>query len=181
MSRPLLLIDVDGPLNPFQAKPTQRPAGYLTHRMKPPTWIAQHQPWEKVRPLRVWLNPDHGPALMGLPFDLVWCTTWMGDANEWIGTHLGLPEFPHVVFPETHLPDRADGTYFKTWEVVRWAAGRPFAWVDDQVTDADREYVADIHPGPALLLTVDPQLGLLPADFEQLADWAASLAKETAS
>lgn len=75
---------------------------------------------------------------------------------------------------------RKDGTYFKTWEVVRWAKGRPFAWIDDEVTDVDREYVADFHPGPALLLTVNPRLGLLPADFEQLAEWAANLAKENA-
>ena len=179
--KPLLLIDVDGVLNPFDAKPHRRPAGYQTHRMLPPTWIAQHPAGMRARPLRVWLNPEHGPQLLALPFDLAWCTTWQGDANEWIGAHLGLPELPHVPFKENNLPDRPDGTYFKTWETVQWVRGRAFAWVDDQVGDADREYVADIHPGPALLLTIDPATGLLPEHFEELADWAGSLELETTS
>lgn len=42
MNRPLLYLDVDGPLNPYAAKPHRRPAGYATHRMKPEGWIAQH-------------------------------------------------------------------------------------------------------------------------------------------
>ncbi len=33
MNRPLLLIDVDGPLNPYAAPPHRRPDGYQTHRM----------------------------------------------------------------------------------------------------------------------------------------------------
>jgi hypothetical protein len=45
------------------------------------------------------------------------------------------------------------------------AAGRAFAWIDDEVTGVDREYVADIHPGPALLL----------------AEWAANLEAEETS
>lgn len=37
-NRPLLLIDVDGPLNPYAAKPQSRPRGYGTHRMRPTGW-----------------------------------------------------------------------------------------------------------------------------------------------
>lgn len=33
MSRPLLFLDVDGPLNPYAAKPTKRPDGYTTLRV----------------------------------------------------------------------------------------------------------------------------------------------------
>jgi len=175
VEKPLLLIDVDGPLNPYAAKASRRPAGYDTHRMRPTGWEGPH-----VKPLRVWLNPEHGPALTALPFELVWCTTWQAEANDWIGPHLGLPVLEHVPFQEVRMGARKDGTYFKTWEVVRWARGRAFAWVDDEVTDVDREYVADFHSGPALLLTVNPRLGLLPADFEQLAEWASNLTKEVA-
>ncbi|MFC1403465.1 MULTISPECIES: hypothetical protein [Streptacidiphilus] len=167
--RPLLLIDVDGPLNPYAAKPTRRPKGYRTHRMRPTGWDDPG-----LKPLRVWLNPAHGPALTALPYQLVWCTTWQAEANVWIGPQLGLPVLEHVSFQDVRRPAVDDGTYFKTHEVVRWAAGRPFAWVDDEVTDADREYVADVHPGPALLLTINPRIGLLPADFEQLWEWAES-------
>ena len=60
---PLLLLDVDGLLNPYAAKPHRRPQGYGTHRIRPDSWVAR-QPQraaEYVRPLRVWLNPEHGP------------------------------------------------------------------------------------------------------------------------
>lgn len=170
MTRPLLLIDIDGPLNPYAAKPHRRPDGYQTHRMMTDSWRARGE----RKPLRVWLNPDHGPALLGLPYDLVWCTTWEAEANEWIGPHLGLPTLPHIEFPELWAA-RADGTFWKTHDVVRWAAGRPFAWVDDEVADADREYVARHHGGPALLHRVHPAKGLLAADFEALAAWAGTL------
>jgi hypothetical protein len=179
VTRPLLLIDIDGPLNPYAAKTTRRPDGYTTHRMLPASWVARQANPSRAKPLRVWLNHQHGAMLQALPYDLVWCTTWQAEANEWIAPHLGLPELPHVPFEELWAK-RHDGTYFKTWEVVRWAQGRPFAWVDDEIGAADREYAADIHEGPALLHHVDPRLGLLPADFQALADWAATL-EETAA
>ncbi|MFD1656968.1 hypothetical protein ACFSL4_01640 [Streptomyces caeni] len=181
-TRPLLLLDVDGPLNPFDAPPHRRPAGYETHRLKPDTWIAQHHgvPKRLVKPLRVWLNPAHGPALLKLPYELVWATTWEHDANDWIGWRIGLPRnqnLPVIEF-DSQFVRRSDGTYVKTWTVVEYAAGRPFAWVDDQISDIDRDYVAQHHPGPALLHWVDPRKGLTDDDFTQLADWAARLDTE---
>lgn len=171
MTRPLLLLDVDGPLNPWQANPNRRPEGYTTHRLRPEGWKNQRK-----RPLRVWLKPSHGQALLDLPFELVWCTTWKHEANTMIGPVLGLPELPVITFdPDWHLPTRADGTYFKTHDLVRWAAGRPFAWVDDEISDFDREYVTEHHGAPALLHHVSPRLGLLDDDFKALAAWAAGL------
>ncbi|MFD7793598.1 hypothetical protein [Streptomyces sp. NPDC059759] len=178
-AKPLLLLDVDGPLNPFAAPPHRRPTGYQTHRMKPDSWVAQHPytPEHRVKPLRVWLNPAHGAALLTLPFDLVWATTWEHDANEWIGWRIGLPReqnLPVIEFGDQFI-ERPDGTYVKTWKVVEYAAGRPFAWVDDQVDDVDREYVAKHHDGPALLHWIDPARGLTDDDFALLADWATGL------
>lgn len=175
-TRPLLLIDVDGPLNPYTANPNRRPEGYQTHRMRPSGW---QQPWQK--PLRVWLNPAHGPALQALPFDLVWCTTWAAEANEWIAPHLGLPSLPVVPWDVDSAPGprhaQPGGTFWKTQYVVTWAQGRPFAWVDDDFDDVDRAFVAKHHEGPALLHHVSPRLGLLPADFDVLAAWAADAAR----
>ncbi|MGW5123251.1 hypothetical protein ACWEQ7_04150 [Streptomyces sp. NPDC004069] len=174
--RPLLLIDVDGPLNPYAAPPHRRPGGYQTHRMRPTGW---EQPWQK--PLRVWLNPGHGPALQALPFNLVWCTTWAHEANEWIAPHIGLPSLPVIEWPDDAQGPRSActaGTFWKTEHVVKWAAGRPFAWIDDDITDADRTYVAVHRTGPALLHHVSPRTGLLDADFEALAAWAASLTNQ---
>ncbi|MFG2822082.1 HAD domain-containing protein [Kitasatospora sp. NPDC048365] len=178
--RPLLLIDVDGPLNPFAAKRTRRPAGYTTYRMSPPTWVADMRYWmsangmphKQVKPLRVWLNPDHGRALRELPFDLVWATTWQHEANEFIGPVLGLPELPVIGWPEPR-PEPDGGVFWKTPAITDWVAGRPFAWVDDQITAADGAWVERHHDGTALLLTIDPGTGLRDRDFALLADWAA--------
>ncbi|MFI9386877.1 hypothetical protein [Kutzneria sp. NPDC052558] len=171
-SRPVLLLDVDGPLNPYMAKAHRRPAGYSTYRTKPRSWIAAnpHRPAAFVRPLRVWLNVDHGARLLSLPYDLVWATTWKDEANEWIGPPLHLPELPWLDWPREHEVDPA-GIHWKTRHIVDWADGRPFAWVDDELGPADRAFVAAHHPGPALLHWVDPRLGLRDDDFDTLARW----------
>ncbi|RFU86941.1 hypothetical protein DY218_09880 [Streptomyces triticagri] len=179
-ARPVLLIDVDGPLNPYAAKPHRRPAGYRTYRILTPRWEAAErerlaawgQPVGRVRPLRVWLDPSHGPALAALPYDLVWATTWEEEANSFIATELGLPRLPYLVW-RSPRPDPPPGVYWKTPEIVDWAQGRPFAWIDDEISDADRAWVAHHHAGPALLRRIDPRLGLTGADFTALAAWAA--------
>ncbi|WP_331730306.1 hypothetical protein [Streptomyces sp. NBC_01174] len=172
--RPLLLLDVDGPLNPYAATPQRRPAGYSTHRMRPTGW---ENPWDK--PLRVWLNHDHGADLLALPYELVWATTWKSEANEWIGPHLGLPPLPFVDWP-TMTPQHGARLHWKTEALVAYAEGRPFAWVDDELGPEDREWVRKNHDAPALLHQVDPRLGLLPDDFSALAKWAADQGKVTA-
>ncbi|WP_405472739.1 HAD domain-containing protein [Streptomyces canus] len=173
--RPLLYLDVDGPLNPYAAKPERRPEGYTTHRMKPEGWLAQHPglPPSRVRPLRVWLNPSHGQALLKLTdrYDLVWATTWREEANTFIAPVLGLPPLPVVDWPTTLTPG-PNGTFWKTRHLVNHAEGRPFVWLDDEVDDNDREFVAVHHEGPALLYWVDPRVGLRDTDFEVVADFA---------
>ncbi|MPY63398.1 HAD domain-containing protein [Streptomyces spongiae] len=178
VSRPLLYIDVDGPLNPYAAKPERRPDGYGTHRMKPPGWVAQHPgaPWAHVKPLRVWLNPDHGRRLLDLSdrYDLVWATTWGRDANDYISPVLGLPDLPVVDWPVRH-DAASDGTFWKTRHLVAHASGRPFAWVDDELGDRDRVFVRTHHVGQALLRHVDARLGLRAPDFEAVAAFARTL------
>jgi hypothetical protein len=169
MTKPLLLLDVDGPLNPYAAKPSRRPEGYETHRLVP----TGHNP---RKPFRVWLNPSHGPSLLALPFDLVWCTTWEHDANRLIGPNIGLPELPVLEFPPAlkfrNFERDEDGTYWKTHTVVEWAAGRPFAWVDDEIRAADHEYIANHHRGAAMAHQINPAKGLLPENFDILKVWA---------
>lgn len=176
--RPLLMLDVDGPLNPYAAKPTRRPMGYLTYRMRVNTpAIASPDDWWRTRhrkPLRVWLNPDHGARLLALPYELVWATTWTHQANKWIAPPLGLPELPVIAWPEMHQTD-PDGVHWKTRHLVASTAGRPFAWVDDEITERDRAWVAEHHSAPALLHWVDARKGLLDEDFTTLAEWARSV------
>ncbi|MFI2199310.1 hypothetical protein ACH47Z_00725 [Streptomyces sp. NPDC020192] len=166
MSRPLLFLDVDGPLNPYAAQPERRPEGYTTIRV----------PCAYRRPLRVWLNPEHGPALLRLGYELVWATSWMEEANVWISPVVGLPaDLPYVEFGTGLFAERPDGVHWKTEAIVAYAEGRPFAWVDDEQSPADSAYVADRHSGPALLHHVNPRIGLREGDFTALRKFVAGL------
>jgi hypothetical protein len=106
---------------------------------------------------------------------LVWATTWQEEANTEIAPRIGLPCLPVVTWPElTEAHEREDrwfGLCWKTRTVVDWAAGRPFAWVDDEITDADRDWVSAHHPGAALLHCAEASRGLTDQDFAALDAW----------
>ncbi|MFF9642354.1 hypothetical protein [Kitasatospora aureofaciens] len=171
--QPLLLLDVDGPLNPYAAPDGRCPAGYGAHRLLPASWVARHAPLprEEVEPLRVWLNPAHGPQLLALPYQLVWATTWMDEANSLIAPHVGLPELPYIAWTNLFGTD-PDGLHWKTRDLVAWADGRPFVWLDDELGPQDIEWIAANHPGEALPLWVDPRAGLHELHFAALREWA---------
>lgn len=161
---PLLFLDVDGPLIPFGG--VQR---YPTYGSDLPEFaeVVSH-------PLLKRISPGHGPRLMALPCELIWATTWMEDANECICPRLGLPRLAVVMWPEPSAVDEYDERmrmHWKTRTLVGWAAGRPFAWVDDEITDADRTWVAAHHPGRALLHHVDARVGLTDSDYSVLKKW----------
>ncbi|WP_328302886.1 hypothetical protein OG389_34215 [Streptomyces sp. NBC_00435] len=158
--RPVLFLDVDGPLIPFGS-----PLGYPVHEAPGvPSGNDGH-------PLLSRVDPTLGPRLAALPCELVWATTWMEDANACLCPRLGLPQLPVVEWPDPSPEDSWGGTHWKTRTLVARAAGRAFVWVDDEIGDADRRWVSAHHPGPALLHRVDPREGLGNADFAVLDAW----------
>ncbi|WP_280392831.1 hypothetical protein [Nocardia brasiliensis] len=58
--------------------------------------------------------------------------------------------------------------------MVDWAAGRPFIWVDDEITGSDRDWVTAEYRGHALLHRVDPRKGLQRSDFDVFDAWFAA-------
>lgn len=155
--RPLLFLDVDGTLLPF---------GGSTQREPPDATADSHL--ER-------LDPQLGVRLAALPCALAWATTWEDEANTEIAPRIGLPPLPVVHWPEPSAEheheDQWFGLHWKTRPLVEWAGGRPFIWVDDEITDADREWVSTHHHGRALLHHVAPARGLTDDDFAVLDSW----------
>ncbi|MEV4105915.1 hypothetical protein AB0J42_37255 [Nonomuraea sp. NPDC049649] len=88
--RPLLFLDIDGPLLPFGGSPQRRPSG--THLAR--------------------LDPQVGLRLAALPCDLVWATTWEDEANAEISPRIGLPRLPVVHWPDPSDQDECEDRWF---------------------------------------------------------------------
>jgi HAD domain in Swiss Army Knife RNA repair proteins len=185
-TRGLLLLDVDGPLNPYLAR---RPAGYSTYRE---THAGR---WVRGRPLlrghRVRLHPGHGALLRSLATEtglaLVWATAWEHAANERIAPAIGLDPLPVIEFPDADArrDERGrliwrDGGGWKWPAVTAYAQGRPLAWLDDEhdgegFVTARAAFDRDRKGSPTLLCHVDPQYGLRPRHLDRIRNWAAEL------
>ncbi|GGK89741.1 hypothetical protein Sme01_50090 [Sphaerisporangium melleum] len=157
--RPLVLLDVDGVLNP---------ARRATPRLRRYECVLSGQAYT------VLLNALHGAKLTELARDtgaeLAWATTWEHHANEHIAPRLGLPDLP--VIEVNGDPGSRAGEHFKTRHVAEYVTGRPFVWFDDSLGPCDWQYLKD-HPavGDFLLVEVDPRTGLTDAHLARARDW----------
>jgi Domain of unknown function (DUF1707) len=170
----IFFLDIDGPLNPFENKPSRRPDGYQTFRWRVPPSVKPDGRRDNGK-RRVWLRPEHGPDLLKLPVRLVWATAWGHSANELIGPHLGLPELP-VATPVNRYGRRGRFQSWKTPELLEYAAGRPFAWADDEIYANDVGFLTANATSDVFLLPVSPRRGLQSADFEAVRRWAERVA-----
>lgn len=188
--KPKLLLDIDGVLNPFAAKPEGRPEGYETFRYVRTADGARLVPKGQRRQgkaleaywrsggdsgMRVWLNPAHGPMLVALSgmVDLVWATAWEGQANDLVGPVIGLPQLPVIAFPRKEYYEF--GHIFKLGDVVEYIGDEPFAWLDDDFERDDLAWAKQRTADgiPTLLVPIAPNIGLRQEDLDWVRDWAS--------
>jgi hypothetical protein len=145
--RPLLFMGIDGVLNPVLPAP-----GFTAYDLLDFT---------------VLLSVDHADWLRELsgPYELVWATTWEHQANTHIAPLLELPRLPVVEFTgyrarpdDPRLPGPESFQGRKWAPLLRYAASRPFAWVDDAIPAGlvSRSRLRRDR----LLLPVDPARGM---------------------
>lgn len=160
--KPLLLIDVDGVLNPYKAH--RCPEGFVEHEYYD----------EDGSSYDIRLNPEHAAWLAELAevFELVWATTWEHKANEFIAPNLSLPQLPVIEF------DQGATGYNRTWKlvtIVEYIGDRPAAWIDDELFRDAKLWAQD--RGDTLLVSPNPGIGMDRSHVEKLLRWATSLAR----
>jgi hypothetical protein len=151
--RPLLLLDVDGVLQPVG-------------RSVPPGYERFTDDGSDVVLCRT-----HGLWLTRLAtrFDLVWSTTWGPIANLAIGRRLGLPDLPHI-----RLHDLPSTGTRKLATVAEYVGDRAVAWIDDELYEDAVAWATD-QAVPTLLRRTAPGVGLRKPDVDALEDFAAEL------
>lgn len=165
MTRPLVLLDVDGVLNLGLFMSSRRRSrlrgdeGWLSTRAGGDV----HDRWAE----RIVLNRRWGPMLRSLEDDgaeLAWATAWNQGANWFISPLLGLGRLPVAL--------ALDGA--KAGTVVPWTRGRPWAWLEDR--EFELEDASALAGGvPHLPVLVDPQRGLAGDHVERVREWIVSL------
>lgn len=150
---PLLLLDVDGVLNPYAASAC--PAGYTEHVL-----FAGE---EAVR-----VCAAHGQWLreLAMRFSLVWATGWGGNANRLLAPLLGLASLPVIGMPPPPFCPQE-----KLAAVREFAQDRALVWIDDQIPAEAHAWAAERRV-PTLLIGIDPAEGLTRPVIDQALRWA---------
>jgi hypothetical protein len=161
--RAILFLDVDGVLIPYGNRAAPDSATVLLGGP------------EADEELLSRIDPTLGPRLLSLGCDLVWATGWEDDANEVISPRVGLPQLPVLAWSFDRLETGPAGLHWKTRDLIAWAGGRPFVWVDDEISKVDRDWVALDYAGHALLHRVDSRTGLTEDDLAVIERWLDDL------
>jgi hypothetical protein len=159
MPEPLLLVDVDGVISLFGFDPSAAPPGRFVLVDGIPHLISA-------------TAGDHLRALAAA-FELAWCTGWEEKADEHLRRVLELPATcPHLTF------DGSEPSRHAHWKLdaIDGYAGpeRALAWIDDGHDEACLEW-AGARPGPTLLVTTEPAVGMTEEHVEELLGWAFDL------
>jgi hypothetical protein len=166
VSRPLLMVDIDGVISLFGAR---LPSDGGTP--------ASSGSFHSIEGIPHFLSSIAAAHLLSLSrlYEIVWASGWEEKAEEYLPRLLGLPSglaflrFPRAV-------GRANA-HWKLETIDTYAQGRPLAWVDDALNDACHRWAQE-REAPTLLVQTAPEVGLTEGEALQLAGWAAELQAE---
>lgn len=148
MTRPLLLVDVDGVLLVLGSYEGDEEHGYE------PVFVSEAGAWLRELAQR---------------FDLVWATSWESLANVEVAPRLGLGPLPVI-----HFDPDYDARTPKLRSAAAYVGERPCAWIDDDL-GRDADAWAAGRAAATLLLHVDRREGLQRRHVDELLSFAASL------
>jgi hypothetical protein len=151
--RPLLLLDIDGVLDPWAA--TACPDGFEEHVLFP----ADEQPHRFARHHSRWIRD------LDRRFEIAWASAWGMVANDLVGPILGLPTFAWVPYPEDPWPPES-----KVPSIAAFVGDRAVAWVDDVIGDDAHDWASG-RAAPTLLVETDPAIGLTLDHLATLRRW----------
>jgi hypothetical protein len=151
--RPLLIVDIDGVLNPY--------AGPCPEGCTEQPLFGDDEIVRTCVRHAVWLRE------LATTYDLAWGTSWSAGERALLATVLDLPPFTGAV----EMPPTPFDPALKVTAIERFASGRPLAWVDDLLGPAAWAW-AQSRPAPTLLIPVDPATGLAETHVRQLWAWA---------
>jgi hypothetical protein len=166
LSRPLLMVDIDGVISLF-AGGGEAHHGWGRSR---PEGCSLHS----IDGIPHFLSATAAGHLLGLvqDFELVWASGWEEKAEEHLPRLLGLPrELPYLRFERSR--GRANA-HWKLDAIEAFAAGRPLAWLDDALGPACHDW-ASARPAPTLLVQTDPARGLTDREASELRAWSREL------
>jgi hypothetical protein len=169
LTRPLLLVDIDGVVSLFGFSPQTPPAGSFH-------WIDG---------IPHFLSSAAAAHLLALGeiFELAWCSGWEERANEYLPALLGLPaELPFLRFAPAvrassgvasgDVPRTTRG-HWKLDAIDAYAGERALAWIDDCLDEACHAWAA-ARAAPTLLVQTRPDIGITAGHVKRLTRWATS-------
>lgn len=156
LSRPLLLVGVDGVVSLFGLDAAVPPGVVAVSVEGKPHMLSRRVAGRLER--------------LAATYDVLWCTSWEERKVEHLPRALGAHlDFPHLRFGAGASPLSRP----LKLQVVGAYAGpdRRLAWIAGDHDAACAAWARD-RPGPTLLVTTDPSVGLTEADTERLERWA---------
>lgn len=162
-----LLIDIDGVINVDTSNRLAKRAGLRSTHVHGPDGYRFKIHYDPK--IHAWLAQARAAGLTP-----VWCSTWQDLANELLANQLGLEPLPVIAFDKWNEGSKVPG-------ILRFLSGDrsgdAFVWLDDEITDDDRELLHDAAAGLYELIDTEPATGWT----QDIVDQAIAFAKAQVS